>query len=70
MKQLMCQTKNKLLFVFAGADSNFTVHEDFIGLKPVVWTTSDEIVEGNQGKIFMWQELKIIYTIYKNNILF
>ena len=53
MKKLMCQTKNKLLFVFAGADSNFTVHEDFLGLKPVVWTTSDEIVGGNQGKIFM-----------------
>ena len=44
MKQLMCQTKNKLLIVFAGPASKFTVHEDFIGLRPVVWTTADEIV--------------------------
>ena len=44
MKQLMCQTKNKLLIVFAGPDSKFTVHEDFSGLRPVVWTTDDEIV--------------------------
>ena len=36
--------KNKLLFVCAGPDSKFTVHEDFIGLRPVVWTTADEIV--------------------------
>ena len=25
-------------------DSNFTVHEDFVGLRPVTRTTADEIV--------------------------
>ena len=36
--------KEQVVVCIRWLDSNFTVHEDFLGLRPVACTTADEIV--------------------------
>ena len=36
--------KEQVVVCIRWVDSNFSVHEDFVGLRPVARTTADEIV--------------------------
>ena len=39
--------KEQVVVCIRWVDSNFTVHEDFVGLKPVARTTVDELAGGD-----------------------
>ena len=48
-------------------DSNFIIHEDFVGLRSVARAIADEIVRVIKVR-FLWDQ-DYLHSIYKNNVL-
>ena len=55
--------KEQVVVCIRWVDSNITVHEDFVGLRPVARTTADEIAGLIKVRI-LCDEDKKLFTLY------
>ena len=55
--------KEQVVVCIRWVDLNFTVHEDFVGLRPVPWTTAHEIVEVIKVR-FLCEQYEKLFTFY------
>ena len=62
--------KEQVVVCIRWVDSNFSVHEEFVGLRPVARTTADEIVGVIKVRFLLTRIKNYLHSIYKNNVLF